>query len=56
MEQPELYVGDLRTFVGSLDGRWPVAEELTPAVAQNEQHRRRPILRKCGLSAYFVIS
>jgi pimeloyl-ACP methyl ester carboxylesterase len=21
MEQPELYVGDLRTFVGSLDGR-----------------------------------
>jgi hypothetical protein len=34
MEQPELYVGDLRTFVGSLDGRQPVAEERTPADAQ----------------------
>jgi hypothetical protein len=25
----------------------------TPADVQNERHRRRPVLRKCGLSAYF---
>jgi hypothetical protein len=34
-----------------------VAEERTPADAQNEQHRRRPeFFRECWLSAYFLIS
>jgi hypothetical protein len=41
--RPGCTLAALRAFVGSLDGRAPVAEERAPADASIEQHRRRPL-------------
>ena len=55
MLSPEMQEAAIRRLAeANGDGEVVILSDLSDA--QNEQHRRRPILRKCGLSAYFLIS